>query len=172
MKISNLIAIRVKIRYTLFSFPFGENTMDKGKSVGAIITDPAGRYLMQYRLKHPIGLAMPAGHMDANDESPEDAMQRVFEETGLYVRQMTRVFYGFVPGDRACKEGHKGHDWWIYHLLTEGEPRIKEPHKHLFLRFMSSKEIREWAIGNKTHPNSFPCDPNWFKYILPALNIL
>ncbi len=144
--------------------------MAKGKSVGAIITDPEGRYLVQYRLQHPVGLAMPAGHVDEG-ESPEKALRReLFEETGLVAVYEKLLFHKFIPGD--CAKCHGGHECWAYYVIVTGEPRLMEPEKHKFVKFMALSEIREYAKHHASDPENYPCDPNWFQYILPALDLL
>src|SRR3990167_5052530 len=66
-------------------------------SVGAVIKNSKGEYLMLYRLVKPIGLAMPAGHVESGEE-PGDAIRReVLEETGIRAINMTRSWERFAP---------------------------------------------------------------------------
>src|SRR3989344_5400604 len=113
-----------------------------GTSVGAIVKNEKGEYLALYRLKEPLGLALPAGHIDG--ESPEEAIRReIFEEAGLTVTEQKEVFFGRIPSDRAhC--GHQAHDWWVYEAVVDGEPALKEPTKHKFVKFMSLEEMRPY----------------------------
>ena len=137
--------------------------MQEGKSVGAIIKDSSGRYLVQYRLKPPIGLALPAGHIDEG-ESPLVCIRReVFEETGLAVKYSNQIFHRTLP--TGCYKGHDSHEWWVYDVEAEGEPRLMEPDKHRFVRFMPIEEMRPYIERGEV-------DPAWFKYILPALGII
>ncbi len=147
-----------------------EENMGIGKSVGAIIIDLDGKYLVQYRLKHPMGLAMPAGHIDKG-ETPKQAIEReLLEETNLKVVSTAVMFQKFVPGD--CEKDHAGHDWWVFYVVTEGVPRLMEPAKHKFVKFMSSAKIRDYVKRYKSDPKRYPCDPNWADYIFPALDFL
>jgi ADP-ribose pyrophosphatase YjhB (NUDIX family) len=137
--------------------------MKEGKSVGAIIRDAEGRYLVQYRLKEPIGLALPAGHINEG-ESPASSIQReVLEETGLVVKFSSQVFHMTLP--TACYKGHNRHEWWVYNVEAEGEPRLVEHSKHRFVKFMSPQEMQPYIKRGEV-------DPAWFKYILPALGII
>lgn len=140
--------------------------MHQGKSVGAIIKDSSGNYLVQYRFKKPVGLAMPAGHIDES-ESPEETLKReVFEETGLSVGDAKLVFRRYINSeDGPCAKGHDGHEWWVYEVTTTGEPQLKEPEKHGFLKFMSVEEMRPYI-------EKHDYDPAWFEHILPALQII
>lgn len=142
-----------------------------GKSVGAIITDVKGRYLVQYRLKIPVGLALPAGHIEEG-ESPEEALQRreVQEELGLRVETMLLCFQGFL--NNPCPKDHSGHDWWVYFVTASGTPELKEPTKHKFVKWMNLDEIHEYVNQHKSDPEQYPWDPAWFEHILPALKII
>lgn len=138
--------------------------MAKGKCIGAIIKNEKGEFLAQYRLKIPTGLAMPAGHIE-DGEIPEDCLTReILEETGLIIKSYKPLIENkYYPN--PCPKSHEGHDWWVYEVVAEGEPILKEPDKHKFLRFMPLKEIREYIKRGET-------DPAWFKYILPELGII
>ena len=133
------------------------------RSIGAILVNAKGEYLTQYRLKVPIGIALPAGHVDEG-ESPEDCLAReLLEETGLTVKSYRLLVEGkYYP--TPCKS-HDGHEWWVYEVVVGGEPILKEPDKHKFLKFMSLEEMRPYIEGGE-------CDPAWFKYILPELGII
>lgn len=142
-----------------------------GKSVGAIIKNAKGEYLAQYRLKHPVGLAFVAGHIHEG-EKPETAMIReVSEEVGLSVVRYSEILHQIFPNE--CSRGPKeigrqydGHEWWVYDVTEwNGEPKIKEPEAHKFVKFMSLEEMLPYIKSGET-------DPAWFKYILPALKIL
>ena len=133
-----------------------------GKCIGAIIKNQQGEYLVQYRLKHPIGLALPAGHIE-NEEDPESCLKReVAEETGMRFVSYKEVLHETFPNE--CPKVHEGHEWWVYEVVAEGEPVLCEPDKHKFLRFMSAGEMKQY-VEKKEY------DPAWFDHIFPALGI-
>lgn len=135
-----------------------------GKSIGAIIRNSRGGYLLLYRLKIPQGLAMPAGHIDQG-ENPEGALWRELEEeTGLEISRTKEVFHDLIL-DNPCRDGHKGHEWWVYEVEFVGEPMLREKKQHKFLKWMSPEEMRPYIERGET-------DPAWFKHILPALKII
>src|SRR3989344_4311756 len=126
-----------------------------GKNVGAIIKNEKREYLVEYRLKHPFGLALPAGHLE-DGEDPEVCLKReLLEETGLKVISCREVLHDTFPSE--CAKGHNGHEWWVYDVVAEGEPILREPDKHGFVKFMSSDEIGKY-IRRKEY------DPGWFDY--------
>ncbi len=138
--------------------------MSKGKSVGAIIKDEKGGFLVQYRLKTPQGLALPAGHIEEGEDPAECLLREVFEETGLKVKNFKPVIENkFYPN--SCPKNHEGHDWWVYEAEAEGDLVLREPDKHKFLKFMSLDEMRRYVERGET-------DPAWFEYILPELVII
>jgi 8-oxo-dGTP pyrophosphatase MutT (NUDIX family) len=138
--------------------------MSQGKSVGAIIKNEKGEYLVQYRLREPVGLAMPAGHID-DGESPEEALGReLLEETGIGMESAKLVFHGYIENN-PCGSGHTGHDWWAYEVVAKGVPELKEPAEHKFVRFMPLAEMRPY-IENRDY------DSAWFEHILPSLGII
>lgn len=136
-----------------------------GKSVGAIIKNSVGEYLSLYRLKHPVGLAFVAGHIDPEDTGPEIALIReIQEESGLTVRKL-RLIENVVllnPCTRGLKEigkNYDGHEWFFYEVEEfEGEPRLMEPEKHSFVKFLSRQEMAHYL-------NAGDCDPAWLHYL-------
>lgn len=133
-------------------------------SVGLILWNERGQILMLERLKNPIGLAGVAGHVDifnSKKESYEETATREWrEETGAILKNMKLVYEDYI----FSNDVHGGHFWKIFEVLKyQGEPRLMEPTKHGFVRWMSPQEIQRWQRGGK------PTDPAWFKYIFPAL---
>lgn len=137
--------------------------------VGAVIKNDKGEYLCLYRLKHPVGLAFVAGHLD-DGELPEQGLKReVLEESNLLVKRIKLVFDAVVKTEcgRRDETGDRFniHQWWVYDVLEwEGSPWLKEPNKHQFIRFMPLEEIKQYA-----EKGDF--DPAWM-VILKALKIL
>lgn len=152
-----------------------------GGSVGAIIRNKEGGILALYRRKTPIGLALPAGHIDEG-ESPADAMLReVYEETGLEVKRYREVLHRTFPNicSRLDEKGksYNGHEWWVYEVAEwEGMPRLMEPEKHEFVAFLSPDFLRYAADqeqGRAPDPaDATNWDPSWRDYILPTLGII
>jgi len=153
------------ITVTIFiSSKLGDNFMESiGKSVGAIVQNAGGLYLVQYRLKHPIGLAMPAGHIEEN-ETPKVALHRELrEETDVWINGSKLVFHETLQN--PCPKDHKFHEWWVYKASIVGKPQLLEPTKHKFLEWMSLEEMLPYIERGEV-------DPAWFKHILPALKII
>lgn len=139
-----------------------KNKLCPSGSVGAVIKKN-GKYLVLYRKIFPQGLAFVAGHTEEG-ESPEESFKReVFEETGLDVKS-----YDIILRDtfsNPCKRGYTKHEWHVYRINEwEGEPKVMEPDKHKFVKFMNIDEIKDYA-----QKNDF--DPAWI-LILKRLNIL
>ena len=132
------------------------------RSVGAIVKNRRGEYLVEYRKEKPKGLAFPAGHIEVG-ESPDNAAKReLFEETGIRSKHVRRVLKVAILG--CCKRGAKKHLWYVYRVEEySGQADTKEKKKHAFVKFMSPKKIREYIkLGD--------FDPAWVE-ILKQLGI-
>jgi 8-oxo-dGTP pyrophosphatase MutT (NUDIX family) len=121
-------------------------------SVGALI-EKDGHYLMLYRSSFPPGLAGIAGHGEPG-ESPENSLRReLTEEAGIVAGDVELVLHKELPN--PCKKGFTSHEWWLYRVHNwTGEPRLMEPDKHTFVKFMSVSEILE-------HDDRGDMDPAW-----------
>ena len=95
-----------------------------GASVGVIIRDTDGRWLLLRRVRPPEGMAPVAGHIDDHG-SPEDAARaEVSEEVGLAVISLTHQFSVWHPGPcrRHYRPGHTpGHAWTVYEAIVTGD---------------------------------------------------
>lgn len=94
------------------------------RSVGVVLTDPVGRFLLLTRAKPPTGRAPVAGHVDGHGQYPVAAVAEAEEEAGLSIDGLHEVDEGWVPN--ICRRPpsrpvHDGHDWVIY-AAREAEP--------------------------------------------------
>jgi len=123
-------------------------------AVGAIIKNKKGEYLALYRLKRPLGLAFPAGHVEIG-EAPLDAFKReVFEETGLRVKRSIFVLSFTMSLKFFCDRGAKKHRWYVYKVLEySGKAYTKEKKKHSGVKFMSPKRIRDYIEKGDIDPS-------------------
>ncbi len=149
----------------------------KLKCVGAIIRNNEGKILCLYRLRYGKGLALVSGHVENGETAVDAVIREVAEETSLRVTGFKKVFSGIVPG--LCKRAPSsiceldfniskvkpfGHEKTVFEITSyEGEPRLMEKDKHLFVQFMSVQEIYDCIASG------YLCDPTWFTYVLPYL---
>ena len=121
-------------------------------SVGAVI-EKDGEYLALYRTSFPQGLAGIAGHIEPG-ETPAQALARELkEEAGITAEAFEEVLHTTLPN--SCNKGYTSHEWWLYKVTAwGGEPRLMEPEKHTFVRFVSRDEIR-------AHAERKDMDPAW-----------
>ncbi|KAB7835509.1 NUDIX hydrolase [Streptomyces mobaraensis] len=115
-------------------------------SVGIIITDRQGRYLMFERATFPPGTAPAAGHIDDHGTAEDAGRAEVEEELGLTVIGLTRITGGWrdnpcrrLPGARG-----PGHDWTIYQATVTGDlaPSARETKN---VRWIAPDALQELA---------------------------
>ncbi|MEV4258736.1 NUDIX hydrolase [Spirillospora sp. NPDC049652] len=117
-------------------------------SVGVVITDPAGRFLMFDRVTFPAGVAPVAGHVFDEHEGYADAARaEVAEELGLTVTGLEATRVGGwrsnrcrrVPGSRGT-----GHQWQIFTATVTGAlaPSVRETRN---ARWVTANEMQELA---------------------------
>jgi 8-oxo-dGTP diphosphatase len=93
--------------------------------VGALIERDA-RFLLLKRRAYPFGYALPAGHVEYNEE-PKAALKReVLEETGLKVRNMKELYHGEVKGSK-CRYGADTHIWHYYSAECGDDAPVLNP---------------------------------------------
>lgn len=92
------------------------------RSVGVIITDGQGQYLVFDRNTFPPGVAACAGHVDDYGTDEDAARSEVFEEVGLVVDLLVPLATGWR--DNPCRRlpGPKGrgHEWAVYVATANG----------------------------------------------------
>ncbi|MGA5819960.1 NUDIX hydrolase [Kitasatospora sp. NPDC094028] len=92
-------------------------------SVGVVITDHQGRYLMFDRATFPVGTAPAAGHIDDHGSARDAARAEVEEELGLTVTGLTRVTGCWRDNPCRRRPGARGtgHDWTVYRATVTGD---------------------------------------------------
>src|SRR5579872_3721749 len=86
------------------------------RSVGVIVTDRDGRYLVFDRNTFPPGAAACAGHVDDHGSDEDAARGEVLEEVGLTVNVLVPLAAGWR--DNPCRRSPgpkgRGHEWVVY----------------------------------------------------------
>lgn len=94
------------------------------ESVGIFIFNENNDVLLFERIIYPFALAIPAGHLDV-DEEPERAVKReIFEETGLKISGLKLFSKEDVLGDK-CRRGADNHTWHLYTTKIKKTDKIK-----------------------------------------------
>ncbi|MER7129704.1 NUDIX domain-containing protein [Streptosporangium saharense] len=91
-------------------------------SVGVVIRDDHGRYLLIERARHPHAWAPVAGHIDDHGDPETAARQEVAEETGLTVERLLHLTGGWRPNRcRRLVRRQPGHHWTVYSAVVTGD---------------------------------------------------
>jgi len=87
------------------------------KSVGVIIENEDGAIALLQRARFPVGIAPPAGHIDAHGSPEEAAVAEVGEELGIVVA-IEGLRKTIIEGrriDNLCRRvGGDHHEWWVF----------------------------------------------------------
>jgi 8-oxo-dGTP pyrophosphatase MutT (NUDIX family) len=91
-------------------------------SVGIIITNAVGAYLMFDRATFPPGVAPAAGHIDDHGTAEDAARAEVEEELGLHVTAITQRTGGWRNNRCRRHPGWRGtgHEWTVYQAAVSG----------------------------------------------------
>ncbi|MER5424399.1 Pycsar system effector family protein [Streptosporangium roseum] len=115
-------------------------------SVGVLITNAVGEYLMFDRAAFPAGVAPAAGHVDDHGSSDDAARAEVAEELGLAVTSLTWLMGGWRANRcrRAPGEAGVGHFWEVFRAEVTGElaPSVRETRN---VRWLSAEQLQELA---------------------------
>lgn len=149
----------------LARIPAGTPVCD-GYSVGAIITDPDGRYLTILRVKPPSGRAFVAGHIDEHGNEIAAVIGEVAEEAGFTVTGLRCVRMTWVPG--RCRRHPSpmhpdlgwGHQWFVFEVDTAGvlavdESEVQHP------RWVTSAELAALAARTVDYAHGRVSDREW-----------
>lgn len=98
-------------------------------SVGVIILDPNDRMLMFRRVKPPVGIAPPCGHVDEHGTAVDAARAETREEVGLTVTRLRPSVRSGGWRDNVCRRhpGFRGfgHDWRIFRATVTGDVHVE-----------------------------------------------
>ncbi|MCX4682167.1 NUDIX hydrolase [Streptomyces sp. NBC_01433] len=115
-------------------------------SVGVVITDRQGRYLMFDRATFPAGTAPAAGHIDDHGSAEDAGRAEVEEELGLTVTGLTRVTGCWRDNPCRRRPGTRGtgHDWTVYRATVTGDltPSARETKN---VRWIAPDALQELA---------------------------
>ncbi|MGW0578615.1 NUDIX domain-containing protein [Streptomyces sp. NPDC002920] len=116
-------------------------------SVGIVITDHQGRYLMFDHATFPSGTAPAAGHIDDHGTAEDAGRAEVEEELGLTVTGLTHVTGGWrdnpcrLPGARST--GHR-HEWTVHRATVTGDV-TPSAHETKNVRWITPDALQELA---------------------------
>lgn len=150
------------------------------KSVGILIGDGDGSWLMFRRVRFPIGIAPAAGHVDGHGGFAAAARAEVGEELGLQVRTLRQITGGWRP--YPCRRptgrvGLTGHLWAVYEAETSGQLR-PDPAEAAGACWCTRAELQHLADRTVAHahgvisPAQFSAEPGlepvWLEWLHTA----
>uniref|UniRef100_UPI003F4970F8 NUDIX domain-containing protein n=1 Tax=Streptosporangium sp. CA-256172 TaxID=3240076 RepID=UPI003F4970F8 len=116
-------------------------------SVGVLIANNTGQYLMFERATWPVGIAGAAGHVDDHGTILDAARAEVAEELGLTVTDLTLVLSTWREDRCRRRPGPSGsgHQWYLFRATVRGElaPSSRETRN---ARWINPAELQELAV--------------------------
>jgi ADP-ribose pyrophosphatase YjhB (NUDIX family) len=141
--------------------PNGARTCDN-TSVGVVVTDGCGRYLLFDRNTFPPGAAPPAGHVDDHGSYAEAGYAEVSKETGLTVTALEHVGGGWrgnrcrrAPGPQGT-----GHMWRIFLARATGE-LAPSPRETRNARWLDQPAIQALAARTVAYASGLVTTREW-----------
>ena len=83
------------------------------ESVGVVVLNDQKEILCLLRKIFPFAYALPAGHLDKNENPHNAALRELKEETGLEVEALQHIKNFEMIGD-SCRRGSDHHYWHLY----------------------------------------------------------
>lgn len=116
-------------------------------SVGVIVSNEAGQFLLFDRATPPVGAAPPAGHVDGHDSWDAAARAEVAEETGLTVGTIRLITGGWRPNVCRRKPGRAGygHEWRVYWAYVTGQPLNPSARETRNMRWVPESRLQQLA---------------------------
>ncbi len=119
-------------------------------SVGAVIKDGKGKFLLIDRKNPPYGFAGVAGHVDEGEDYLTAFFREVREESGLRVVMYDRKFREEIVNN-TCKRGVSVHYWYLFECFCKGKIRIEKSGAKS-IGWYSKEEVRQMAREKKLEP--------------------
>lgn len=118
-------------------------------SVGAIIKNKNGQYLLIDRMKEPLGFAGLAGHIDEGESPLESLIREIKEESGLSVIGTPKLLLEEELNWNSCSKGINSHYWYLYECDVEGQ--VVE----------NTRETKSIGWYNKNQISELNLEPVW-----------
>ncbi|MFV2013622.1 MULTISPECIES: NUDIX hydrolase [unclassified Micromonospora] len=93
------------------------------ESTGIFLRNPVGAFLLFRRTRFPVGLTIPAGHVNAGESAEVAARRELSEETSVHAGAFHLLGDDRIVGD-SCRRGSDAHYWHTYMVDAHREEEI------------------------------------------------
>lgn len=116
------------------------------KSVGMILKNSEGKYLVILRKTSPKVYACPASHVDVHGGSVEIAKEELPKEAGISDVKLSLVLQKDYPN--PCSRGGKHHLWSVFEGIYDGPISDSDAGK---VSWKTAEEIKELSERTEMH---------------------
>lgn len=122
------------------------------ESVGVVVVNKENKILCMLRQIFPFASALPAGHLDMDEEPEHAARRELEEETGIVAKGALEHLGDFdIPGD-ACRRGSDDHVWHLYRYRLPDDVKIALSDEASGAEWFTLSELQ--SLDNATYPLS------------------
>lgn len=118
-------------------------------SVGVLVRNKTGEYLLLNRRMGLQAWAAPAGHLEKGEDPIVCIARELEEETGICLEKSE--FREVIRCDALspCSRGRRLHGWFVYRggiIVSDDRLQLREPEKHRGIGWFSPREIKHLAL--------------------------
>ena len=148
------------------------------KSVGVVLQNNAGEYLLINRARFPYGWSSVAGHVDEHGNQEQTAITEVDEEVGITigVKSLQKVVDSLRVDNQCRRPNGEYHDWTVFRANVSDSTRITlKPDEVRGAGWFTPAEIQQLARQSAktpaTNKNSLALEAIW-QYFFERLEII
>ncbi len=133
-------------------------------SVGVVIRDAQGRFLLLKRARFPVGIAPPAGHIDDHGSAEQAALDEVQEELGLTIKPEDLHWTAIRDRriDNQCRRTDGTyHVWTVYKAETFTGQLKPSADETKGAAWYTSNQVKALIAGTKNYETGNVAEEDW-----------
>ncbi len=116
------------------------------KSAGLFIVNAEQKILVIRRRLFPIGLSLPAGHIEASESPIQAARREAKEEVGLELGELDSLIEELRIENDSCRRGSDTHFWWIFGTRVADPTIISSEDEVAAVEWLSFAQLKSGTL--------------------------